>query len=36
MYNVLAKAALEGKRVFAVVGRDHIPMQEAALRCALK
>lgn len=36
MYAVLAKAALEGKRVFAVVGRDHIPMQEAALRCALK
>ena len=36
MYTALAKAALEGKRVFAVVGRDHIPMQEAALRCALK
>jgi hypothetical protein len=36
MVRVLAKAALEGKRVFAVVGRDHIPMQAAALRCALK
>jgi hypothetical protein len=36
MYEVLAKAALEGKRVFAVVGGNHVPMQEPALRCALK
>jgi|ERR1041385_250000 hypothetical protein len=36
MYDVLAKAALEGNRVFAVVGRDHIPMQASALRCALQ
>ena len=36
MYRVLAKAALEGNRVFAVVGRNHVPMQEPALRCALK
>jgi len=36
MYTVLAKATLEGKKVFAIVGRDHIPMQEPALRCALK
>jgi hypothetical protein len=32
----LAKAALEGKTVFAVVGGNHVPMQEQALRCALK
>lgn len=36
MYEVLAKAALEGKRVFAVVGGNHVPMQEPALRRALK
>lgn len=36
MYEVLARAALEGKRVFAVVGGNHVPMQEPALRCALK
>ena len=36
MYEVLAKAALEGKRVFAVVGGNHVPMQEPALRCALQ
>jgi hypothetical protein len=36
MYEVLAKAALEGKRVFAVVGGNHVPMQEPALRCVLK
>lgn len=36
MYEVLAKAALEGKKVFAVVGGNHVPMQESALRCALK
>lgn len=36
MYRVLSKAAQEGNRVFAVVGRNHVPMQEEALRCALK
>ena len=36
MYRSLAGAALEGKRVFAVVGRNHVPMQSPALRCALK
>lgn len=36
IYEVLAKAALDGKRVFAIIGRDHVPMQAAALRCALK
>jgi hypothetical protein len=36
MYNILTKAVLEGEKVFAVVGRNHVPMQEAALRCALK
>jgi hypothetical protein len=36
MYTLLAKAALEGKRVFAVVGRNHVPMQAPALRCAIR
>lgn len=36
MYQVLAKAVLGGGRVFAVVGGNHIPMQEPALRCALE
>lgn len=36
MYQVLAKAVLEGKTVFAVVGGNHVPMQEPALRCALR
>ena len=36
MYRLLAKAVLEGNRVFAVVGRNHVPMQEQALRCALQ
>lgn len=35
MYRVLARAALSGDRVFAVVGRNHVPMQAEALRCAL-
>ncbi len=35
MYETLASAVLEGQTVFAVVGRDHLPMQEPALRCAL-
>ena len=36
MYKLLAQAAQKGERVFAVVGRNHVPMQEPALRCALK
>lgn len=36
MYRVLAKAVVEGNRVFAVVGRNHVPMQEPALRCAFE
>ena len=36
MYRVLANAVLRGERVFAVVGGNHIPMQEPALRCALQ
>jgi len=36
MYQVLSKAVREGNRVFAVVGRNHVPMQEQALRCDLK
>ena len=36
MYTLLASSALEGKRAFAVVGRNHVPMQAAALRCAVK
>jgi len=36
MYRVLAEAVRRGERVFAVVGRNHIPMQEPALRCALQ
>ena len=35
MYEVLVRAVLEGQRVLAVVGRDHLPMQVPALRCAL-
>jgi hypothetical protein len=36
MSQLLAKAVLGGERVFAVVGGNHIPMQEPALRCALE
>lgn len=35
MYRALARATLSGERVFALVGRNHVPMQAAALRCAL-
>ncbi|HEY0599510.1 hypothetical protein [Brevundimonas sp.] len=35
MYRMLARAARSGERVFAVVGRNHVPMQAGALRCAL-
>lgn len=36
MVRVLTAAVLEGERVLAVVGRDHIPMQAPALRCAIE
>lgn len=36
MYRLLTNAVLRGERVFAVVGRNHVPMQEQAIRCALK
>jgi len=36
MYTALSRAALEGKNVFAVVGRNHVAMQADALRCALE
>lgn len=35
MYELLTKAVKEGKRVFAVVGRNHVPMQREAIKCAL-
>jgi hypothetical protein len=35
MYRLLAGAWRPGARIFAEVGRDHIPAQAAALRCAL-
>jgi hypothetical protein len=35
MYRVLTQAWKPGARIFAAVGRDHIPAQAAALRCAL-
>lgn len=35
MYRTLARAARSGDKVFAVVGRNHVPMQAEALRCAL-
>jgi hypothetical protein len=36
MARVLAEAARRGERVFAVVGRNHVPKQAPALRCALE
>ena len=36
MYKLLADHVNKGEQAFAVVGRNHIPMQEAALRCAVK
>ena len=36
MYQSLAKKVLEGKKIFTVVGRNHVPMQAHALKCALK
>ena len=35
MYRLLVRAWRPGTRIFAEVGRDHIPAQAAALRCAL-
>lgn len=35
MVKRLSTAAREGKKVFAVVGRDHVAFQAQALRCAL-
>lgn len=35
MVQVIAREVLHGERVFAVVGRDHVPAQAPALRCAL-
>ena len=34
MYRLLARAWRPGVRIFAEVGRDHIPAQAAALKCA--
>ena len=36
MFRLLAKGVAGGERVFAVVGRNHVPMQAGALRCALR
>ncbi len=36
MYRLLARAALAGERVFAVVGFQHLGMQAEALRCVIK
>lgn len=36
MYRVLSEAVEAGHRVFAVVGRNHVPLQADALACALK
>ena len=36
MFEQLSNAALEGERIFAVVGRNHIPMQAPALKCMLQ
>jgi hypothetical protein len=36
MYRLLTDAVLRGERVFAVVGRNHVPMQAEAIRCALQ
>ena len=36
MYRLLTNAVLRGEKVFAVVGRNHVPMQAPAIKCALK
>jgi hypothetical protein len=35
MYRALAGDIVKGERVFAVVGRNHVPMQRRAIDCAL-
>ncbi|WP_439881915.1 hypothetical protein ACSX1A_01890 [Pontibacter sp. MBLB2868] len=36
MYRLLTNAVLQGEKVFAVVGRNHVPMQAEAIKCVLK
>ncbi len=36
MYRVLAEQVNRGERVMAVVGRNHVPLQAPALKCAIK
>jgi hypothetical protein len=36
MFELISKSMRDGEKIFAVVGRDHIPMQEAALKCATR
>jgi hypothetical protein len=36
MYRVVADQVNLGHRVLAVVGRNHIPLQAPALKCAIK
>ena len=36
MYRLITDAVLRGEKVFAVVGRNHVPMQADAIRCALE
>lgn len=36
MYRILAEEVNKGERVFAVVGRNHVPLQAPALKCAIK
>jgi len=36
MAGAIAREVRRGERVFAVVGRDHVPSQTPALRCALR
>jgi len=35
MYRLLSDAVLRGERVFAVVGRNHVPLQIPAIKCRL-
>ncbi|WP_207432218.1 hypothetical protein [Sabulibacter ruber] len=35
MYRLLSEAVLRGERVLAVVGRNHVPMQAEAIKCAV-
>ncbi|HEY1024129.1 MAG TPA: hypothetical protein VGE26_03110 [Sphingobacteriaceae bacterium] len=36
MYKVIAEYVNKGEKVFAVVGRNHVPLQKPALQCAIK